>query len=30
VKERALAIIELAHPDFREELGRASVDLHLV
>ncbi|NQZ98315.1 MAG: acetyl-CoA hydrolase/transferase family protein [Myxococcales bacterium] len=30
VKERALAIIELAHPDFREELRRASENLHLV
>ena len=30
VKERALAIIELAHPDFRDELRRASEDLHLV
>jgi len=30
VKERALAIIELAHPDFRDELRRASSELHLV
>lgn len=30
VKERALAIIELAHPEFREDLHRASRDLHLV
>jgi len=30
VKERALAIIELAHPDFRDELRRASRELHLV
>lgn len=30
VKERALAIIELAHPDFREELRRASEELRLV
>ena len=30
VKQRALAIIELAHPNFREDLRRASVDLHLV
>ncbi len=30
VKERALAIIELAHPEFREELRRASDALHLV
>ena len=30
VKERALAIIELAHPDFRDELSRASRELHLV
>ena len=30
VKERALAIIELAHPDFREELRRASEELCLV
>ena len=30
VKERALAIIELAHPEFREELRRASENLHLV
>ncbi len=30
VKERALALIELAHPDFRDELHRASEDLHLV
>jgi acyl-CoA hydrolase len=26
VKERALAIIELAHPDYREELLRAARD----
>jgi itaconate CoA-transferase len=30
VKDRALAIIELAHPDYRDELRQASVDLHLV
>ncbi len=30
VKERALALIELAHPDFRDELHRASEDLYLV
>jgi itaconate CoA-transferase len=30
VRERALAIIELAHPDYRDELLRASKDLHLV
>ncbi len=30
VKERAAAIIELAHPDFREQLHQASRDLHLV
>jgi itaconate CoA-transferase len=30
VKQRALAIIELAHPQFREELHRASQQLHLV
>ena len=30
VKERALAIIELSHPDFREELHRASRELHLI
>jgi len=30
VKQRALAIIELAHPDFRESLRQASEDLHLV
>ncbi|MGE4650658.1 MAG: acetyl-CoA hydrolase/transferase C-terminal domain-containing protein [Myxococcota bacterium] len=30
VKDRALAIIELAHPDFRDELRRASTDLGLV
>ncbi len=30
VRDRALAIIELAHPDFREDLLRASEELHLV
>ena len=30
VKQRALAIIELAHPTFREDLRRASEKLHLV
>ena len=30
VKQRALAIIELAHPDYREDLHRASRELHLV
>ncbi|MFP8877022.1 MAG: acetyl-CoA hydrolase/transferase C-terminal domain-containing protein, partial [Myxococcota bacterium] len=30
VKDRALAIIELAHPNFRDELRRASTDLGLV
>ena len=30
VRARALAIIELAHPDYRDELRRASQDLHLV
>ena len=30
VKQRALAIIELAHPDFRDELRRASEELRLI
>lgn len=30
VKQRALAIIELAHPEFRDELRRESERLHLV
>ena len=30
VKQRALAIIELAHPQFRDELRRESERLHLV
>ena len=30
VKQRARALIELAHPDFREDLQRASRELHLV
>jgi itaconate CoA-transferase len=30
VKQRALALIELAHPAFREDLHRASHELHLV
>ena len=29
VKERALAIIDLAHPEFRDELYRSSKELHL-
>jgi len=29
-RERALAIISIAHPDFREELLRQAEDLYLV
>lgn len=29
-RERALAIIELAHPDFRDQLSRAAEDMHLL
>ena len=29
-RDRALAIINVAHPDFRDELLRAAEDMHIV
>ncbi|MBW1784533.1 MAG: 4-hydroxybutyrate--acetyl-CoA CoA transferase, partial [Deltaproteobacteria bacterium] len=29
-RERALAIIELAHPDFRDDLLRAAEDMYII